>query len=108
MGEAPRVVPLLPSLCALPPLPRTYLQTSCPAPPPANPAAIIDALGAKTIIHNVFTFSLMTLVLLFLSPLLKVKRRMMMMMMMMCHGNMGYRAPLSASPVFRSSVWSFW
>eukprot|EP00752_Nemacystus_decipiens_P016306 g14582.t1 len=34
-------------------------------------AAIIDALGARTIIHNVFTFSLMTLVLLFLSPLLK-------------------------------------
>ncbi|CAB1121451.1 sulP [Ectocarpus sp. CCAP 1310/34] len=34
-------------------------------------AAIIDALGARTIIHNVFTFVLMTLVLLFLSPLLK-------------------------------------
>ncbi|CAN0246797.1 unnamed protein product, partial [Hapterophycus canaliculatus] len=34
-------------------------------------AAIIDALGARTIVHNVFTFSLMTVVLLFLSPLLK-------------------------------------
>lgn len=36
-------------------------------------AAIIDSLGARTIIHNVFTFSLMTLVLLFFSPLLKVR-----------------------------------
>ncbi|CAM9897737.1 unnamed protein product [Sphacelaria rigidula] len=35
-------------------------------------AAIIDALGARTIVHNVYTFCLMTAVLLFLSPLLEV------------------------------------
>lgn len=51
------------------------LAHTCPNLPFLPSAAIIDALGARTIIHNVFTFGLMTLVLLFLSPLLKVRRR---------------------------------
>lgn len=49
----------------------------CLWPPPlsiANAAAIIDALNARTVVHNVFTFILMTLVLLYFSPLLKVGR----------------------------------
>lgn len=36
-------------------------------------AAIIDSLGARTIMHNVYTFILMTLVLLFIAPLLEVR-----------------------------------
>lgn len=35
-------------------------------------AAIIDTLDARTILHNVFTFVLMTIVLLYVSPLLEV------------------------------------
>lgn len=51
-------------------LPRLWL----PPLPIANAAAIIDGLNARTVVHNVFTFILMTLVLLYFSPLLKVGR----------------------------------